>query len=60
MSLGMFANIVYAITRAKNNGNDYMIRPISFVLGFPFSVLTYVVVEEGSNKVYGIDLNFLN
>jgi hypothetical protein len=59
LSIIGFSNIVYAISKAKGDDNIW-VRSISFLCGFPLSVLTLVSVTEGSNKAYGISLKFLD
>lgn len=67
----ILANVCYGVMRAKDRGSlpsdkpngsdtDQCIRTFSFIFGFPFSVLTYVCVKEGSNKLFGLSLEFLD
>ncbi len=50
-----FANICYAGMRAQNNPSTGW-RILCFIFGFPGTLLSYFVVKEGSERVYGIDI----
>ena len=52
---GLLCNFSYAGMRAQNAQNDIG-RTITFIGGFPCSVVTYFAVEEGSNRCYGVEL----
>lgn len=39
---------------------DSIIRTFSFFFGFPVSLLSYVCISEGSNKILGFDLSFMD
>ena len=49
------ANISYAGMRAQNNRSTGW-RILSFIFGFPGTLLTYFVVAEGGERAYGIDI----
>lgn len=49
------ANVSYAGMRAQNNPSRGW-RVVSFILGFPGTLVTYFAVQEGSERAYGIDL----
>jgi hypothetical protein len=51
----IFGNIIYAGMRAQGS-QDRFGRAFAFVLGFPATLLTYFVVDEGSERAYGVDL----
>ncbi len=53
--LNVFGNIAYAGMKAQGSQNK-LGRFCSFVLGFPGTLITYFVVEEGSERAYGVDL----
>jgi len=53
--LNVAANFVYAGMRAQNNPNKIW-RIITFIFGFPFTIITYFAVKENSERIYGIDL----
>jgi hypothetical protein len=54
-AIWIFANIAYAGMRAQGKG-DKLWRVISFVAGFPGTLLTFALVREGSERAYGVDL----
>ncbi|HYV07228.1 MAG TPA: hypothetical protein VFB82_21715 [Blastocatellia bacterium] len=54
-ALWIFANISYAGMRAQNHAGAFW-RVIAFIFGFPGTLLTLILVEEGSERAYGIDL----
>jgi len=45
--VNVLANIAYAGMRAQNSQNSFA-RLVSFVMGFPGTLVTYFVVAEGS------------
>ena len=51
----IFANLSYAGMRAQNSSNKTW-RIISFIFGFPGTLLSYFLVEEGKERVYGVDM----
>lgn len=53
--LNVASNLVYAGLRAQNNP-DRLARFFTFLFGFPGTLLTYFVVDEGSERAYGVDL----
>ena len=53
--LWMLANISYAGMRAQNNPNSGW-RTIAFLFGMPGTILSYIFVEEGGGRVYGISV----
>lgn len=53
-----FTNVVYALSRSKNDRNT-IIRNVSFFFGLPLSVLSYLIIAEGSYKLYGLDISRL-
>lgn len=54
-SISILSNIVYAGLRAQ--GKDLPAhRTLSFIGGFPHTIVTYFAVEEGSQEAYGIDV----
>jgi hypothetical protein len=54
LSVWMLANISYAGMRAQNT--HHLWRIVAFVFGFPGTILSWLVVTEGSEKAYGIEL----
>ena len=53
--LWMLANISYAGMRAQDNPSGVW-RVLSFIFGFPGTLLSWLVIQEGSERAYGIDL----
>jgi hypothetical protein len=53
--LWILSNISYAGMRAQNSRSAGW-RILSFIFGFPGTLLTFFVVTEGSCRAYGIDL----
>jgi hypothetical protein len=51
----IFANISYAGMRAQNSPSAGW-RIIAFIFGFPGTLLTLLIVREGSERAYGIEL----
>jgi hypothetical protein len=54
-AIWIFANISYAGMRAQNSPSVGW-RVISFIFGFPGTLLTLLIVREGSERAYGIEL----
>ncbi len=54
-ALWILANISYAGMRAQNSPHSGW-RVLSFIFGFPGTFLTFLVVKEGAERAYGIDL----
>ena len=55
IGLIIIANFIYAGMRAQNNTNKIW-RIITFIFGLPFTIITYFVVKEDSERAFGIDL----
>ena len=55
-ALSTLANISYAGMRAQGDEENNTKAVIAFVVGLPYTICTYVAVDEGSNKAYGIHL----
>ena len=53
--LWILANISYAGMRAQNNPTIIW-RVLSFIFGFPGTLLSMICIDEGSNRAYGINL----
>jgi hypothetical protein len=51
----MLANICYAGMRAQNHPGVGW-RMVSFIFGFPGTLITFFVVDQGSERAYGIEL----
>ena len=54
-AIWILCNISYAGMLAQNQ-RLFGWRIISFIFGFPGTLLTLLVVKEGSERAYGIDL----
>lgn len=53
--LWVLANISFAGMRAQNN-RSVLWRTLAFLFGLPGTIVTFFVVNEGSERAYGIDL----
>jgi hypothetical protein len=51
----VWANICYAGMRAQNHPSVGW-RMLSFIGGFPATFITWLVVDEGGERAYGIEL----
>lgn len=51
--LSVSCNIAYAAARAKNDPNDKTKRIATFIFGFPYTILPWMIVDEGKGSVYG-------
>jgi hypothetical protein len=54
-ALWMLANICYAGMKAQANPS-LVWRVLSFLFGLPGTFVSWIVVVEGSERAYGIDL----
>jgi heme/copper-type cytochrome/quinol oxidase subunit 4 len=54
-AIWILANISYAGMRAQNSASSGW-RVVSFIFGFPGTLLTFLVVPEGAERAYGIDI----
>lgn len=53
--LWILANISYAGMRAQKHPSVGW-RILSFIFGFPGTLLSFLVIREGSGRAYGIDI----
>ena len=53
--LWILANISYAGMRAQNNPHSGW-RVLAFIFGMPGTILSFIVVQEGGGRAYGIAL----
>ncbi|MBI5094298.1 MAG: hypothetical protein HZB26_17890 [Candidatus Hydrogenedentes bacterium] len=51
----ILANVSYAGMRAQSNPSVGW-RILSFIFGFPGTLVSFLVIREGSERAYGIDL----
>jgi hypothetical protein len=54
-AIWVLANICYAGMRAQDHPSRLW-RVMSFLFGFPGTLVSWLVVKEGSNRAYGINL----
>ena len=54
-AIWILANISYAGMRAQSHPSTGW-RVVSFIFGFPGTLLSFFVVQEGSERAYGIDM----
>jgi hypothetical protein len=54
-AIWILANISYAGMRAQNHPSTGW-RVLSFIFGFPGTLLTFFVVREGRERAYGVDI----
>jgi len=52
-AIWILANISYAGMRAQNSPSSGW-RVVSFIFGFPGTLLTFLAVREGGERAYGI------
>jgi hypothetical protein len=54
-ALWIFSNLSFTGMRAQGRGDTFW-RIVSFIFGFPGTLLTLIVVKPGSQRAYGIDM----
>jgi hypothetical protein len=54
-AIWIFANLSFTGMRAQGAGTTFW-KVVTFVLGFPGTLLTFLVVARGSERAYGIDM----
>ncbi|WP_147269653.1 hypothetical protein [Rhodanobacter denitrificans] len=54
-AIWILANLSYAGMRAQNSPSAGW-RIVSFLFGFPGTFLSYLVVVEGGERAYGVDI----
>lgn len=54
-AIWVLANLCYAGMRAQNSSNS-LGRVLAFLFGLPGTLLTWIVVREGSERAYGVEL----
>ena len=54
-ALWLLANFSFAGMRAQNHESVGW-RIVAFLFGFPGTLLTFLLVEEGGERAYGVDL----
>jgi hypothetical protein len=51
----VFANLSFTGMRAQAKGSTFW-KVVSFIFGFPGTLLTLLVVNKGSERAYGIEM----
>jgi hypothetical protein len=51
----VFANISFTSMRAQDKGTTFW-KVVTFIVGFPGSLLTLLIVDKGMERAYGIDM----
>jgi hypothetical protein len=51
----VFANLSFTAMRAQARGTSFW-KVLTFIFGFPGTLLTVLVVTEGGERAYGIDM----
>ena len=54
-AIWVFANLSFTAMRAQAQGTSFW-KVVSFIFGFPGTLLTLLVVDKGSERAYGIDI----
>jgi hypothetical protein len=54
--LWFLANFAYAGMRVQGNQSSPGWRVLAFIFGFPGTLLSWLVIVEGSERAYGVDL----
>ena len=51
----VFANLSFTAMRAQDTGSDFW-KIVSFIFGFPGTLLTLMIVAKGGERAYGMDM----
>ncbi len=51
----VFANLSFTAMQAQAKGSVFW-KVVTFIFGFPGTLLTLLIVNKGSERAYGIDL----
>jgi hypothetical protein len=54
-AIWIFANLSFTGMRAQSTGTTFW-KVVTFILGFPGTLLTLLTVARGSERAYGIDM----
>jgi hypothetical protein len=54
-ALWIFANLSFTAMHAQDTGSTFW-KVVTFILGFPGTLLTLMVVNKASERAYGIDM----
>lgn len=55
-TIAILSNSSYAGMRAQNKKDNGELRTVAFICGLPYTLITYMVVDEGSERAYGVDI----
>ena len=51
----VFANLSFTAMQAQDKGSMFW-KVVTFIFGFPGTLLTLLIVNKGSERAYGMDL----
>ena len=51
----IFANLSFTGMRAQDTGTTFW-KVVTFILGFPGTLLTLLIIDRGGERAYGIDM----
>ena len=51
----VFANLSFTAMQAQDKGTGFW-KVVTFIFGFPGTLLTMMVVDKGSERAYGMDM----
>jgi hypothetical protein len=51
----VFANLSFTAMRAQDKGLTFW-KVVTFIFGFPATLLTLLIVDKGSEHAYGMDM----
>lgn len=54
-AIWIFANLSFTAMRAQAGGGSFW-KVVTFILGFPGTLVSVLAVEKGSERAYGIDM----
>lgn len=54
-AIWIFANLSFTAMRAQARGSTFW-RVMTFIFGFPGTLVTLLAVTKGSERAYGIDM----
>lgn len=54
-AIWIFAYLSFTGMRAQNQGTTFW-KVLTFIFGFPGTLVTLLIVQEGSERAYGIDM----
>jgi hypothetical protein len=54
-AIWVFANLSFTAMRAQDKGTTFW-KVVTFIFGFPATLLTLLIVDKGSERAYGMDM----